>query len=214
MSISAERKLSISAEWVVDRICPRITGQRESCPTEREFNLEGSEDVLLKAEEYAHALAAKAEERETSIDRKLFSLFSLSSVASSVMIAVLIGAATITVPDATTAPQYLVIPAMGLVAYIALQMLITVRNTVKGLEARPYRGATPESVIPKKDEDKAKYVARQLNEMMNTTRHNDWMTNRKLEDMKIAHTALTNAVWAATGLLVIALGPALYQVFK
>ena len=201
-------------ERVVDRICPRITGQRESFPTDIEFTPEGSEDVLLKAEEYAHALAAKAEERETSIDRKLFSLFSLSSVASSVMIAVLIGAATITVPDATTAPQYLVIPAMGLVAYIALQMLITVRKTVKGLEARPYRGATPESVIPKKDEDKAKYVARQLNEIMNTTRQNDWMTNRKLDDMKIAHTALANAVWAATGLLVIALGLALYQVLK
>ena len=201
-------------ERVVDRICPRITGQRESFPTDIEFTLEGSEDVLLKAEEYAHALAAKAEERETSIDRKLLSLFSLSSVASSVMIAVLIGAATITVSDATTAPQYLVIPAMGLVAYIALQMLITVRKTVKGLEARAYRGATPESVIPKKDEDKAKYVARQLNEIMNTTRQNDWMTNRKLDDMNIAHTALANAVWAATGLLVIALGLALYQVLK
>ena len=48
--------------------------------------------------------------------------------------------------------------------------------------------------------------ARQLNEMMNTTRQNDWMTNRKLDDMKIAHTALANAVWAATGLLVMALG--------
>ena len=100
-------------ERVVDRICPRITGQRERFPTDIEFTLEGSEDVLLKAEEYAHALAAKAEEREISIDRKLFSLFSLSSVASSVMIAVLIGAATITVPDATTVSQYLVIPRHG-----------------------------------------------------------------------------------------------------
>ena len=201
-------------ERVVDRICPRITGQRESFPTDIEFTLEGSEDVLLKAEEYAHALAAKAEERETSIDRKLLSLFSLSSVASSVMIAVLIGAATITVSDATTAPQYLVIPAMGLVAYIALQMLITVRKTVKGLEARGYRRATPESVIPKKDEDKAKYVARQLNEIMNTTRQNDWMTNRKLDDMNIAHTALANAVWAAIGLLVIALVLAIFRILQ
>ena len=139
---------------------------------------------------YAHALAAKAEERETTIDRKLFSLFSLSSVASSVMIAVLVGAATITVPDATTAPPYLVIPAIGLVAYIALQMLVAVWNTIKGLEARPYRGATPESVIPKEDDDKAKYVARQLNEIVNTTRQNDWITNRKVEDMKVAHTVL------------------------
>ena len=74
------------------------------------------------------------------------------------MIAVLIGTATITVPDTTTAPPYLVILAIVLVAYITLQMLITVRNTVKGLQARPYRGATPESVIPERDEDKAKYV--------------------------------------------------------
>ena len=153
------KKRSSCAEWAVDRIWPRITGQPESFPTAREFNLGGSEETLLKAEEYAHALAAKAEERETTIDRKLFSLFSLSSVASSVMIAVLVGAATITVPDATTAPPYLVIPAIGLVAYIALQMLVAVWNTIKGLEARPYRGATPESVIPKEDDDKAKYVA-------------------------------------------------------
>ena len=184
------KKRSSCAEWAVDRIWPRITGQPESFPTAREFNLGGSEETLLKAEEYAHALAAKAEERETTIDRKLFSLFSLSSVASSVMIAVLVGAATITVPDATTAPPYLVIPAIGLVAYIALQMLVAVWNTIKGLEARPYRGATPESVIPKEDDDKAKYVARQLNEIVNTTRQNDWITNRKVEDMKVAHTVL------------------------
>ena len=71
----------------MDRIWPRILGPRESCPEEREFTLEGSEEILLKAEEYAHALAEKAEERETAIDRKLFSLFSISTVASSVMIA-------------------------------------------------------------------------------------------------------------------------------
>ena len=94
-------KWSRAPEWVVDRIWPRITGPRETLPTDSEFIIEGSEEILLKVEEYAHALAAKAEERETAIDRKLFSLFSLSSVASSVMIAVLIGAATITVPGAT-----------------------------------------------------------------------------------------------------------------
>ena len=198
----------------MDRIWPRITGQPESFPTAREFNLGGSEETLLKAEEYAHALAAKAEERETTIDRKLFSLFSLSSVASSVMIAVLVGAATITVPDATTAPPYLVIPAIGLVAYIALQMLVAVWNTIKGLEARPYRGATPESVMPKEDDDKAKYVARQLNEIVNTTRQNDWITNRKVEDMKVAHTALANTFWAALALLVTALVLAILRIFQ
>ena len=207
-------KWSRAPEWVVDRIWPRITGPRETLPTDSEFIIEGSEEILLKVEEYAHALAAKAEERETAIDRKLFSLFSLSSVASSVIIAVLIGAATITVPGATTAPQYLVIPAMGLVAYIALQMLVAVWNTVKGLEARPYRGATPESVIPKEDDDKAKYVARQLNEMVNATRQNDWITNRKVEDMKVAHTALANTFWAALTLLVIALVLALFRIFQ
>ena len=208
------KKWGASAEWAVDRIWPRITGRRESFPTNREFTLGGSDDILLKAEEYAHALAAKAEERETTIDRKLFSLFSLSTVASSVMIAGLIGAATIAIPDATTAPKYLVIPAIVLVGYIALQMLIAVRNTVKGLSARPYRRATPESVVPKEDDDKAKYVTRQLNEMMNIIKENDWITNRKVEDMKVAHTALANTAWAATGLLVIALALALSQVFK
>ena len=208
------KKRSSCAEWAVDRIWPRITGQPESFPTAREFNLGGSEKTLLKAEEYAHALAAKAEERETAIDRKLFSLFSLSSVASSVMIAVLVGAATITVPDATTAPPYLVIPAIGLIAYIALQMLVAVWNTIKGLEARPYRGATPESVIPKEDDDKAKYVARQLNEIVNTTRQNDWITNRKVEDMKVAHTALANTFWAALALLVTALVLAILRIFQ
>ena len=146
------------------------------------------------------------------------------------MIALLIGAATITVPDATavssqllrqqcihcllTEPPYLLILAIGLVAYIALQMLNTVRNTVKGLEARGYRRATPESVIPKKDDDKAKYVARKINEMMNTTRHNDWMTNRKVDHMKIAHTALANTFWAAIGLLVIALVLAIFRILQ
>ena len=198
----------------MNRIWPRILGPRESCPEEREFTLEGSEEILLKAEEYAHALAEKAEERETAIDRKLFSLFSISTVASSVMIAALIGAVTITVPDTTTAPPYLVMLPIGLVAYIALQMLNTVRNTVKGLEARGYRRATPESVIPKKDDDKAKYVARKINEMMNTTRHNDWMTNRKVDHMKIAHMALANTFSAAIGLLVIALVLAIFRILQ
>ena len=208
------KRWSRATEWVVDRIWPRIMGQRESFPTDSEFAIGGSEETLLKAEEYAHALAAKEEQRETTIDRKLFSLFSISSVASSVMIAVLLGAATITVPDATTAPLYLVIPAIGLVVYIALQMLCAVWNTVKGLEARPYRGATPESVIPKEDDDKAKYVTRQLNEILKTTRQNDWITNRKVEDMKVAHTALANTFWAALALLGTALFLAIFRIFQ
>ena len=208
------KRWSRATEWVVDRIWPRIMGQRESFPTDSEFAIGGSEETLLKAEEYAHALAAKEEQRETTIDRKLFSLFSISSVASSVMIAVLLGAATITVPDATTAPLYLVIPAIGLVVYIALQMLCAVWNTVKGLEARPYRRATPESVIPKEDDDKAKYVTRQLNEILKTTRQNDWITNRKVEDMKVAHTALANTFWAALALLGTALFLAIFRIFQ
>ena len=208
------KKWSQSTEWVVDRIWPRITGPAERLPKDSELTFGGPEEVLLKAEEYAHALATKAEERETTIDRKLFSLFSLSSVASSVMIAVLIGAATITVTDSTTAPKYLVIPAIGLVAYIALQMLIAVRNTVKGLEARPFRRGTTGSVIPKDDDDKTKYVTRQLNSMVNNTNQNDRITNQKVNHMNLAHTALANTFWPALALLVIALVLALLRIFQ
>ena len=71
-----KKKVKAFTNELVDRIWPRITGQRENCPTVIEFTFEGSEEILLKAKEYAHALAAKAEEREAAIDRKLFSLFS------------------------------------------------------------------------------------------------------------------------------------------
>ena len=156
----------------------------------------------------------KQGERETTIDRKLFSLFSLSSVASSVMIAGLIGAATITIPDATTAPKYLVVPAIALIGYIALQMLIAVRNTVKGLSARPYRSATPDSTAPMEHEDKAKYMARQFNGMMNAIKQNDWITNQKVDHMNLAHTALENTFWPATALLAIALTLALLKILQ
>ena len=209
-----KEKWSPFTEWVVDRIWPRIMGPREPLPKDREFTIEGSDELLFKAEEYAHDLAAKAEERATAIDRKLFSLFSLSSVASSVMIAVLIGAATITVPDSTAAPPYLVIPAIGIIAYIALQMLVAVWNTVKGLEARPYRGATPDSVIPTEGDDVAKYVARRLNAIVNANRQNEWVTNRKVEDMKVAHTALANTFWAALVLLALALVLVIFRILQ
>ena len=130
------------------------------------------------------------------------------------MIAGLIGAATITVPAATTAPKYLVIAAIALVGYITLQMLHAVHNTVKGLASKRYRSATPESVAPNGDDDNARYVVRQVNGMMNAIRQNDWITNQKINHMNLAHTALENTFWPAITLLLIALTLALLKIFQ
>ena len=146
-----------------DWIWPRRTGPRESQP-KGECAPDGSEEILIKVEEYARAFATREEEREKTTDRKLFSLFSISSVASSVIIAGLIGAATVTLPETTSGLKYLVTPAIVLIGYIALQLLIAVGNTVQGLSARGYLSANADSVLPNEEDDKGKYMARQHDE--------------------------------------------------
>ena len=200
-------------DTLLDWIWPRRTGPKEPQP-KGEFAPDGSEEILIKVEEYARAFATREEEREKTIDRKLFSLFSISSVASSVMIAGLIGAATVTLPETTSAPKYLVTPAMALIGYIALQLLIAVRNTVQGLSARGYLSSNADSVLPNEEDDKGKYIARQLGNMMHNTKQNSWVTNQKVSHMNVAHRALANTYWAGLALLFVAFALAVLQVLR
>ena len=213
MAYTMSKKKESFRDKLLDWIWPRRTGPKEPQPT-GEFAPEGSEEILIKVEEYAWAFVTREEEREKTVDRKLFSLFSISSVASSVMIAGLIGAATITLTETTSAPKYLVVPAIALIWYIALQLLNAIRNTVQGLSARGYLSAKAESVLPNEKDDKATYIARQLGDMMKNTKQNSWVTNQKVSHMNVAHRALTNTFWAGLALLFVAFALAVCQVLR
>ena len=187
-----------SLEWVLDRIWPRIYGneaKQEQTPPEIP-NIA----YLDRAEKEVENLVVQEDERVRIVDRKMMSLMTFGSVASSVIIAGTIGAATLNIPTNAWVLKVLATIAVTLSIYIAVQLLNVVVNVTAGLSARAYRTQKIESAIPKEGETAEDYQRRLITSKIESLRQNEWQTNRKVDKMIVAHVALKNAAYAAIAL--------------
>ena len=191
------KKIKQRAEWTLDRFWPRIYGETEPRQQPQVMPDIDYFDVVEKA---VGNLMIQADERAQTVDRKLLSLMTFGSVASSVIIAGTIGAATLNIPSNTWTLKALAAVAVSLGTYIAVQLLNVVTNATIGLSARDYETPSEESIVPLEQETKAEFLKRQIAIKMSALNQNEWQTNRKVDKMKVAHEALKNASCAAIAL--------------
>ena len=197
-------KIKQGAEWTLDRFWPRIYGKTEK---RRQPQVVPDVDYLDVVEKAVGNLMIQEEERAQTVDRKLLSLMTFGSVASSVIIAGTIGAATLDIPSNTWALKALAAVAVSLGAYIAVQLLNVVTNATIGLSARDYETPSAKSVVPLDQETEAAFRKRQIALKLSALNQNEWQTNRKVDKMKVAHEALKNSSCAAI-VLAMAVGVA------
>ena len=187
-----------SLEWVLDRLWPRIYGN-EAKPEQAPPEIPDI-DYLDRVEKEVENLTIQADERMRIVDRKIMSLMTFGSVASSVIIAGTIGAATLDIPTNAWAIKVLAAIAVTFSIYIAVQLLNVVVNATAGLSARDYATQKIESAIPEEGEKVEAYQRRLIISKIRILRQNEWQANRKVDKMKVAHVALKNAAYAAIAL--------------
>ncbi len=187
----------------MDCVWPRITGPQEKPPEFDEQPHVISRQLLDAVEKILIQRMVQAENRSVAVDRKLLSLFRLTSLLATLTAVALAGAAGF-IPTNKGAEQAFVWVAVGLILYAMIQLICAVRATIQGLEASGYASQSKETILPLDRERTLAYRRRQVRDVMFLTEQHDWATNRKVSHMLIAHRAIRNSVLPLVGIIVTA----------
>ena len=186
-------------EKIPDWIWPHETGETEPAPT-AEFPLDTDEIALITAtKEVINERLAQVDERIRNVETKLIALLALASVLSAVITAGL--GFTTTMNGLADYPQVPMYIAMLFVFYISINLICSLLATVKGLKRRDYKQLILSSIMPKQTEDEKTYKIRINKSYLSNMQWNEWVINKKVTQMAIAHVALRNVLFGAVGVI-------------
>ena len=189
---------------VIDFFWPRSTGSQESPPGYFDGPFELTVDLSDEVKEMLFQRMPQAENRMVAVDRKLLSLFRITSLLATITIAVLVGAAGLT-PSGEPQERILASIAIVLILYGILQLTCALSATVRGLERSRYARQSKETLMPLEGEDLSQYKERQISDIIYVTEQHEWATNRKVTQLAIAYRAIRNATISLVGLVGVAL---------
>lgn len=132
------------------------------------------------------------EDRSKVVEAKLQGILSLVPLAMTIVFAVvtyLIGGKT-----GGVSAKILKVEIVG-AFYLALQILRALLAVISGLSSRNYAYLQIEDVIPKQGETKEAYLNRTCKDVFDIICLNREVTNGKLNQLNLGHTAIRNAVW-------------------
>ena len=203
MANSPKDFLKNCLEHIADLVWPRISGPQEKMPLWGETPQSILPELLDGVENIVIQRMAQAESRMVTVDRKLLSLFRLTSLLATIAIALLAGATGLIRADEDV-ERYLALTAIILILYSMLQLICGMNATIRGLEASRYASQTKDSILPLDLETVHSYKRRQIRDIMYVTDQHDWATNRKVEHMQIAYKAIRNTALPLVELTVVA----------
>ena len=199
----AHRLTSIlDSHWaqLLDFIWPRITGGKETRPQFQEQGHSIAPEMIDAIETILSNQMTQSENRMTAVDRKLLSLFRLTSLLATLVIALLAGAAGL-ISKIDQNEQIAAGVAIILILYTMLQLILAVRATISGLEASRYASQTKETILPLEEEHLDSYRNRQIRDIIYVIEQHQWATNSKVSHMQVAYRAIRNTIVPIVGLI-------------
>lgn len=197
-------KLSDLIDWIYPSL-EKKKGQPESdderaheTVESRVNNLSSGEEALEKYLESAEKLIEKEQSRRASVDARLMSIFSLTSIAATVVLTALFSMATGIMPLPQGIQKGMLV--LGCF-YLALQLYCALNAAVKGLSRASYSSETAFDILPP-DAQKPYDFLRQciINKFVLLEQHQN-VNNEKVDRMAVAHCAIRNFLF---GLLILA----------
>ena len=184
----------IAAIWnqASDFIWPRIIGKVPQPPNPPTQPHGIPTELLDQVEATALRRMAQSERNMDVVNSRLLSLFRLTSLLATLTIAILVGASQLNGPDGNL-ERWLTGIAVGFIIFAMLQLLCAVLATIRGLDAKPYLYQTTEGVLNQDKEPVEMYRRRQISDLLHMIDQHDWTTDRKVDQIAIAHTALRNS---------------------
>ena len=191
-------------DYAVDLVWPRATGSKEKPPEFEEELPYVSQELLDRIENTLIQQAPLSQNRMVAVDRKLLSLFGLTSLLAALTTAFLAGAASIIPGNVEQTEKILVWVGMSFLLYIMVQLTRAVLATIKGLERSDYASQTKETMMQFGQESEPEYRRRQIRDVTYVSEQHEWATNRKVEHIQVAYRAIRNTVPPFAGIVIIA----------
>lgn len=132
------------------------------------------------------------DDRSKVIEGKLQGVLSLVPLAMTIVFA---GVTLLTSDKFKTISRTVAVVEVIGAFYIALQILRALIAVINGLSGRGYYYFRIEDTIPKEGETKEIYLNRTCKEIFEMIRSNREVTNEKMNQLSLSHTAIRNAVW-------------------
>ena len=177
---------------VSDFIWPRIIGKVPQPPKPPTQPHRIPTEFLDQVESTALRRMAQSERNMEVVNSRLLSLFRLTSLLATLTIAILVGASQLNVPDGNL-ERWLTGIAVGFIIFAMVQLLCAVLAAIRGLDAKPYLYQTTEGILNLEEETIEMYRRRQISDLLHMIEQHDWTTDRKVDQIAIAHTALRNS---------------------
>ena len=196
---------------ISDLIWPRIIGKVPQPPNPPTQPHGIPTELLDPVEATALRRMAQSERHMEAVNAKLLSLFRLTSLLATLTIAILVGASQLNGPDGNL-ERWLTGIAVGFIIFAMLQLLCAVLATIRGLDAKPYLYQTTVGVLNQDKEPIEMYRRRQISDILHMIEQHDWTTDRKVDQIAIAHTALRNSAIPLAVLVIAASTLALVRI--
>lgn len=191
------------ARWLRDCAIPMLDGL-PSKTTPPIFAIpDGTKSEVLKViHERLKAEATLEADRMKIADTKLVAVGAMAPVATTLLVAAV---TFITSRPFTVFTSTSIIGMLGIAFYVALQFLLALIRSIRGLSTRAYSGSVIGALSPAPREALDAYLATMCIDIARHIEQHRDVTNTKFDQLRVAHRAVLNAVG---GLLIaiIALG--------
>jgi len=158
-------------------------------------------DIITASMECLKTEMAAEDDRNKRVEAKLQSLLGLNTAGIGIITTLV---TLLTANKETAFPPRIVLFAVAIAGYVALQLFRAVWASVRGLERRHYAVLTIEVIDPTDhDADVGAYYARLYSEMRDCLRKNYAVIDDKVDQMALAHTAVLNATFALALLVLL-----------
>ena len=200
--MASKQTLTRLYDFVPDWLWPHLKGDKE-CPPEYQYRGGVTEPLLDQVERQLDLIENDQGQRGQTVGTKLMALLTLSLILSTGII----GGLTAIVAFGNTEVLSCVImsayiTAIVIVFYILIQRWIVLWNVISGLTRRGYMKLCAEDIAPTIGENESTYRKRILNARIYNTDYNNWVINRKVSDMAVAHRAYKNMLGGVLTLIV------------
>ena len=197
-------KLKKWYDKIPDWVWPHLTGEAKPYEDEQLSVTSVSDaDLLREVEHILDVRSNQVDERLRSIETKLLALLTLTTVLSAALTASFTAISFMNKPeDYYKVPIWLIVVV---VFYVAINLLCSLWATVNGLVRRNFMQLEYKEMVPRDNEDNVRYKTRILNKIFKLISWNEYMLNKKVSEMAVAHAALRNALVATGGLILLAL---------
>ena len=146
-------------------------------------------------------LYGTARESVRTIDSRLSGLMIFSSGLSAISIASLLAAVNL---NPTTLPEgFFSIVLTLFVLYVLVQSCRCLLSAVAGLRRHAFREIEPESIISASCNRSREGAIRLMNEEIYVYLWNNWVTDRKVDNLEVAYVSFRNALWGAAALFLL-----------